>query len=184
MKHNGIQYAEDEMTPIRRLLLMRFPSLAVGLILGLFLSFITSRFEEVIIQNVSVAFFLPFIVYLADAVGQQTQNIYVRDLREGKARFKVYLVKETLIGLILGFVFSLVTATFVLMWFQSSELAIAVSCAVFGAIVTAPIIALIVAEILELEHKDPAVGTGPIATVIQDVISIVIYGIIASSILL
>lgn len=184
MDKDKIQYAEDEVTPFRRLLIMRFPVLALGLILGLGLSFITSRFEEVLLENISVAFFLPFIVYLADAVGQQTQNIYVRDLKAGKANFKIYLIKETFIGLALGLIFSIVTAIFVTFWFKSPEMALAVSLAVFGAVVTAPLIALIVAEVLELEHKDPAVGTGPIATVIQDTVSIVIYGFIASAILL
>jgi Mg/Co/Ni transporter MgtE len=37
---------------------------------------------------------------------------------------------------------------------------------------------------LQLEHSDPAVGAGPIATVVQDTVSILIFGFIASAIIL
>ena len=53
-----------------------------------------------------------------------------------------------------------------------------------ASIAIAPIVALLVTEFLSLEHSDPAVGSGPIATVIQDTLSILIYGIIASAIIL
>jgi magnesium transporter len=61
---------------------------------------------------------------------------------------------------------------------------LAVSVSLFGAVATAPLIALSVTQIFKLEHTDPATGTGPIATVIQDTVSVLIYGFIASAILL
>ena len=75
MPFKKIQYADDGVTPVKRLVEMRVPSLMVGLVLGIVLSFITSRFENVLSENIKVAFFIPFIVYMADAVGTQTQNI-------------------------------------------------------------------------------------------------------------
>jgi magnesium transporter len=179
-----IQYADDDISSVRRLAEMRVPSLLIGLVLGVFLSFITSKFEGVIAKEVQVAFFIPFIVYMSDAVGTQTQNIYARDLRSGKASFKKYLMKESLLGLLLGTSFSSVAFAIIIAWFKSLQLALAVSLGMFGAIVSAPIIALIVTEILQLEHTDPAVGAGPIATVIQDAVSILIYGMIATLIIL
>lgn len=179
-----IQYADDDREPISFLLRLRLPSLFFGLVLGMLLSFITSRFETVLAKNVQVAFFIPFIVYLADAVGTQTQNIYTRDLRTGRASFKKYLLKESILGVILGIVFSIITVPVTLVWFHSTQLATSVSLATFGAVASAPLIALLVTELLELEHTDPAVGAGPLATVIQDTISVLIYGLIASAIIL
>ncbi len=184
MTRKEIQYAEDDREPVKLLLRLRIPSLMLGLLLGLLLSFITSNFETVLSQNISLAFFLPFIVYLADAVGTQTQDIYVRDLKTGKANFKTYLLKESILGIILGLLFSLLTALIVLIWFKSLALTLAVSLGVFGAVLSAPLIALITSEILQLEREDPAVWTGPIATVVQDTVSVLIYGLIASAILL
>ena len=184
MDKDAIKYADDDTESVRFLLRLRIPSLAVGLLLGLVLSFVTSRFEEVLAANISVAFFIPFVVYLAAAVGAQTQSIYVRDLKTGKASFRKYLFKEGALGIILGAIFGLVTAFIIGLWFGSKELAMAVALSTFGAVALAPLIALVVTEILQLEHTDPAVGAGPIATVIQDTVSVLIYGLIASAIIL
>ncbi len=184
MQKEKIQYAEDDTEPVRLLLRLRLPSLVVGLFLGVVLSFIVSRFEAVIAKNISVAFFIPFVVYLADAVGTQTQSIYTRDLKTGKAKFKKYLFKETVLGLALGIVFGLIVGAVVMAWFKSVDLALAVSLATLGAVASAPLVALVVTEIFQLEHEDPAVGAGPIATIIQDTVSVIIYGLIASAIIL
>ncbi len=163
---------------------MRIPPLFFGLLLGFALSFMTSTFEELLVQNVKAVFFLPFIVYMADAVGTQTQTIYVRDLSVGKAKFLNYLLKESALGFILGSIFGVISFVIVSFWLGSAELALAVGIAVLAAIGTAPLVALAVTEILELEHKDPALGAGPLATVIQDTISVVVFGLVASAVLL
>src|SRR3989338_2527631 len=124
--------------------------------------------------HIRVAFFIPFIVYMADAVGTQTQSIYVRDLKSGKAQFHHYLIKETIIGFVLALTSSIIAAIITWVWLASQELSLAVSLGTFGAVLSAPLIALLVAEALQLEHSDPAVGAGPIATVIQDTVSVVI----------
>ena len=179
-----IQYADDDVTPLGRLVRMRIPSLAVGLVLGILLSFVTSWFEIVLTENIKLAFFIPFIVYMADAVGGQTQNIYVRDLRTGHASFKKYLIKEGALGIILGAAASGTVALITIVWFKSWTLTQAISLATFGAIMTAPLIALLVVELFELERTDPAVGAGPISAVIQDILSILIYGAIATLVIL
>ncbi len=178
------EYIDDDRTTIKRLFTLRIPSLLFGLFLGLFLSFVTSRFETVLEQNVAIAYFIPFIVYLSDAVGTQTETIYVRDLKTGKAKFHTYLLKESALGLILGGFFSVLTGAIIMIWFKDMALAWAVSLGVLGAVCSAPIIALCVTELLELEHEDPAVWAGPIATVVQDTVSVIIFGLIASAILL
>ncbi|MBI4137237.1 magnesium transporter [Candidatus Roizmanbacteria bacterium] len=163
---------------------MRIPSLMIGLFLGIILSFITSGFEELLATHIEFAFFIPFVVYMAAAVGGQTQTIYARDLKSGHASFKKYFAKETFLGIILGIIASLAIGIIITVWFRSYTLALAVSMATFGAIACAPLIALLVTHFFKLEHSDPAVGAGPIATVIQDTVSVLIYGLIASWIVL
>ena len=179
-----IKYADDDKYPISTLALMRIPPLLCCLVLGMVLSFVMSRFEEVLAKNVQVAFFIPLVVYMASAVGGQTQGIYTRDLKSGKAKFATYLLKETCLGLILGFLFGALSWFIVETWFGSEELARAIALSMFAAVASAPLVALIITEVFELEHQDPAVGAGPIATVIQDTISVIIYGLISSAILL
>lgn len=184
MNKDKIEYADDDKESVWTLMKLRIPSLLLGLVLGVLLSFVTSRFEEVLARNISMAFFIPFVVYMADAVGTQTQNIYSRDLKSGKARFSKYLIKESILGVALGAIFGLIIFPIIIIWFGAFDLALAVSLSTFGAIASAPLIALLITEILQLDHLDPAVGAGPIATVIQDTTSILIYGFIASAIIL
>ena len=179
-----IQYADDDTSSVKRLVRIRFPSVLLGLALGVLLSFATSQFAAVLSKDIRVAYFIPFIVYLADAVGTQTQNIFARDLKSRQNHFKKYLHKEMLIGAIFGFAAGLTSALISFIWFQSQELSLAVGASMFCAVAVAPMIALFVTEGLQLEHLDPAVGAGPIATVIQDTSSVVIYGLIASLFLL
>ena len=54
----------------------------------------------------------------------------------------------------------------------------------FFIIISPSLVALLTTQISELDCKDPIVGAGPIVTVIQDTISIVVFGIVASLIIL
>lgn len=177
-------YADDDTESIRFLLRLRIPPLIVGLILGIGISFLTSRFEEVLKTNIHTAFFIPFIVYLADAIGTQTQTIYARDLRTRHAKLRNYLFKESILGVVLGMLFGLISWLIIFIWLHDPLLAWSVGLAVVLGVGVAPVVSILTTEFLKDLHEDPAVGSGPIATVIQDMISIVIYGIISSTILL
>lgn len=181
---NHCQYADDDYESVGTLFKLRAPALILGLLLGIGISFVTSNFEEVLSKNIQLAFFLPFVVYVADAIGTQTEAIYSRDLKTGKARFSNYLRKEFALGIIFGFIFGCVSGLVTLLWLRNHLLSLTVSLASFFAIATAPIVALLVAHAFQSANKDPAAGTGPIATVIQDVLSVVIFGLVANMIIL
>ncbi len=183
-ENTKIVYADDDTESIGVLLKLRIPPLLIGLGLGIAISFATSRFEEVLAHNIRVAFFLPFIVYMADAIGTQTQSIYARDLKSGKAKFRNYLIKESALGLVLGLLLGIISGMVVWLWIKERLLAMSVGISMFSAAFSAPLIALIITEIIALTHEDPAVGAGPIATVIQDMMSVIIYGTISSFVLL
>lgn len=179
-----LEYADDDYESVGTLFKLRAPALIIGLFLGIGISFITSGFEKVLSKNIQVAFFLPFVVYIADAIGTQTEAIYSRDLKNGKAKFKKYLRKETALGIIFGFIFAIFSGLITFFWLGNHKLSLSVSLSSFIAIATAPLVALLVAHTFQSAHKDPAAGTGPVATVIQDMLSVVIYGVVASLIIL
>ena len=176
--------ADDDYESIGLLLKIRAPSLLIGLVLGSGISFATSRFAEVLTQSVQVAYFLPFIIYIADSIGSQTEAIYSRSLEKGEAKFGTYLVKESMLGIIFGIAFGTLASVAVLMWLDNGLLAKSIAIATFLAIASAPVTALIVTQACQFIHEDPAAGSGPIATVIQDMISVIIYGTVCSAILL
>ncbi len=183
-KKEKIIYADDNYEPIHTLFKLRLPALVIWLILGIGISFVTSRFEAVLEKNVQVAFFLPFIVYIADAIGTQTETIYSRNLKTGKAKFGHYLHKETVLGIVFGILFGLISGAIALVRLHNELLAISVGIATFSAIAIAPIVALIVTHIFQRLHRDPAASSGPVTTVIQDMTSVIIYGVVCSLIIL
>jgi magnesium transporter len=178
-----MEIADDENEGIGLLLRLRIPWLVLGLIGGVAASFLVSRFESVLSENISLAFFLPLIVYMSDAVGTQTQTIFVRDLTKGTARFTGYLLKEFILGVVVGIVFGAAIGIVAYFWLNSTEVAWTVGLAMAVNIAIAPVVALIVPELLFKEHSDPALGGGPFTTIIQDIISIMVYLLVASLIL-
>lgn len=176
-------YADDARERITQLIKLRLPWLVVGLLGGIGASFIVSRFEDIISKNISLAFFVPFIVYMSDAVGTQTETIFVRNMSKGKPHFIIYIVKEFFFGLILGVLFGGATGLFAYIWLHDPKIAWTVGLAMLANVAAAPIIALIIPEILFKEHTDPALGGGPFTTIIQDILSILIYFLIASVII-
>lgn len=174
---------DDSKEKVSQLFIQRLPWLLVGLVGGILASVIVSRFENVISENISLAFFLPVIVYISDAVGTQTESIYIRNLGRGKVNFFTSLFKEMALGLSLGIIFGLLIFTFAYFWLNNFQIALTVATAMSVNVAIAPIIALIIPGVLLKEHRDPALGAGPFTTVIQDVISLSVYFLIAALIL-
>jgi Mg/Co/Ni transporter MgtE len=48
----------------------------------------------------------------------------------------------------------------------------------------APVLAVVIPNLIYKRHLDPALGAGPVATIIQDLISLIVYFLIASVFLL
>ena len=177
------EVADDARDTVEVLLRMRIPWLIIGLIGGVFVSFIVSRFESVLSKNIALAYFLPFIVYMSDAVGTPTETIYIRNLIKSQISFKMYFIKETIQGILFGALFGSLIGTISFVWLQNLNTSITVGIAMFLTMSAAPAIALIVAEVLFKKHRDPALGAGPFTTLLQNVVSVVIYFIVASFIL-
>ena len=179
-----VTYANDSTGSVSLLLRLRVPWLVIGLVLGAGLSLIVSRFEKGLSENVSLVFFMPFIVYMSDAVGTQTEAIYIRNANKSKYAFSKYLAKEAALGLSLGIIFGLIAFVFAEMWIKNTGVAFSVGLAMMINLTLAPILALCIAVLLKKEHQDPALGSGPFATVLQDGLSLLVYFAVAALIII
>ncbi|HSH31894.1 MAG TPA: magnesium transporter [Candidatus Saccharimonadales bacterium] len=180
----GPIYADDATENVSLLLRLRLPWLIAGLLLGGITTLVVSRFETTLEADVRLAFFIPIIVYMSGAVGAQTESIYVHNLNKHQATLRVYLIKELALGLMLGAIFGAILALFAFVVFGAQAVATTVGLAMFTGVATASIVGLIVPTILKREHQDPSVGAAPVVTAIQDLISLLIYFVIASTIIL
>lgn len=168
---------------INHLIEHRIPWLLLGLLGGLFVTFVVSKYEKILAADVRLAFFIPIIVYLSDAVGTQTETIYVREISERKINFSKYIFKESLIGLGLGLISGLISGAIAYFWLKSLSIGLTIGLTMLINLTIAPILAVIIPSILYKRHTDPALGSGPLATIIQDFISVIVYFLIASIII-
>ncbi|GET37779.1 magnesium transporter [Microseira wollei] len=156
----------------------RLPWLLVGLVGSILATFVVSRFEQVLATRVFVSFFVPGIVYLADAIGTQTEAIVVRGLSFNHSSLQKLLTGEIWTGLLIGLALGGLSFPLVLAAFGNLKLASAVALAILTAGGIATTVGLLFPWLLFRAGKDPAFGSGPVATIIQDVLSLLIYFII------
>jgi magnesium transporter len=159
----------------------RIPWLMVGLAGALLSADMVGWFETRLQEMVALAFFLPGIVYLADAVGTQTETVVVRGLSVG-VQLRTILARESATGLVVGLAIALVATPIVLWRWGNAELALGVGLSLFSACSTATLVAMALPWLLDRLGLDPAFGAGPLATVIQDLLSILIYFAIVTAV--
>jgi len=179
------EYAEEDVMQERvdHLIEHRIPWLIIGILGGLVATVIVSKYKAILSADVRIAFFIPIIVYLSDAVGTQTETIYVRELSERKVNFVKYIFKESVIGLSLGAISGMILGLFATYWLKSSAIGLTIGLTMFINLTLAPVLAVLIPSIFYKRHADPALGSGPVATIIQDLISLFIYFLIASVII-
>jgi magnesium transporter len=158
---------------VGRRLWHRFPWLAAGLAAAMVAAAIVSGFEHGLTAHLELAFFMPGIVYIADAVGTQTEVLVVRGLSVGVPVRRI-VGRELATGLILGLVLAVLAFPVVLLW-ADRPVALTVSTSIWAASTVATLVALSLPWLLSRLGADPAFGSGPLATVIQDLLSLAIY---------
>jgi magnesium transporter len=161
----------------------RLPWLLIGLAGTMLAATVVSRFEQLLARNMAVAFFVPAIVYLADAIGTQTETIVVRGLSLSRLPIGHLLADELRTGLLIGVTLASLAFPVVALAFGDVRLGVSVSVAIVVAGAVATSIGLLFPWMLQRAGSDPAFGSGPVATIVQDVLSLVIYLGIAALVL-
>lgn len=163
-----------EELPMRRVR-HRLPWLLVGLVGSMVATFVVARFESALAAMPALAFFVPGLVYLADAIGTQSEAVAVRGLSLSHVGLAKLIGGELRTGLLIGLVLALLAFPMIWVVFGELHLAAAVALALAGASVVASVLGLLLPWLLARFGSDPAYGSGPLATIVQDVLSLLIY---------
>lgn len=167
--------------PVSRRLLHRLPWLLVGLVGAMASAVLVGSFEAQLDKKVLLAFFVPAVVYMADAVGTQTETLLIRGMSASvdmRTVIRRELLTGVLIGVLIGFVFFL----FAWIAWGDFDVALAVALALTASCSIATSVATALPRLLFRLGSDPAFGSGPLATIIQDLLSIAVYLAIVTSI--
>lgn len=172
-----------EDPPLRRAR-HRLPWLLVGLAGSALATLVVARFEAALAAAPALAFFVPGLVSLADAIGTQREAVAVRGLSLTRAGPPRRLAGELRTGVLIGLV--LAALAFPLAWagFGDLRLALAVSGALACAGLVATGLGLLLPWALARLGTDPAYGSGPLATIVQDLLTLLIDFAIVSAVVL
>lgn len=172
----GARRATSERLSLR--LWHRIPWLLLGLLGSAGAAVLVRGYEEELAADVRLAFFIPGIVYMADAVGTQTETVLIRGLSVGVPLRRVFRL-EVLTGILVGMLLAAITVPAIWLTQGSLQLGLAVGLALLGACAVATAVAMALPWLLNKTGRDPAFGSGPLATVVQDLLSLLIYFAVA-----
>ena len=179
---HGPAAALDE--PVRRRIARRLPWLVFGLFASVVITLVMVSFEEALAADVTVAFFVPALVYIAGAIGTQAVSVSVRGLSTLNVPIAPLLRDELVIGIGIGAVLGTISALAVQLAFANPALSLAVGLAVLTGGAFSAVVGFGLPWLFKQLGSDPALGSGPICTIIQDVASLLIYFMLASALVL
>lgn len=162
----------------------RLPWLVFGLFASSLITLVMIKFEHTISQNVAAAFFVPALVYIAGAIGTQAVSVSVRSLSTHEIEIRKLLRDEMLIGLGIGTVLGSMAASAVLSVFGDPALALAVGLSVLGGGAVSAFAGFSLPWAFLRLGFDPALGSGPICTIVQDAASLALYFLLVSALVI
>jgi len=162
----------------------RLPWLILGLLGGILAAVVIGMFEETLAHELLLAAFIPAIVYMADAVGSQTQMLFVRALAiDHNLHVRSYLLRETIVNSLLGAILASLIFIVSLLWVDSFVISSILGLSIFFTVCSTVMVAIALPWFFHSRGHDPAIASGPLATVLRDILSLLIYLLIASAFL-
>lgn len=162
----------------------RFPWLLFGLLGGLVAAAIVGMFQETLSQNLILASFIPLIAYMAGAVGTQMEIFIIRDfaLHPTFSFLKYFFKQLSVVGLI-GVAVSATAGIITFFLHGNARISLVLGTSLLFAMLFSVLTGLIIPYVFRKLDLDPANGSGPTATIIQDILSVFVYLLVASFIL-
>ncbi len=171
-----------EDTPLRRVAL-RLPWLLIGLGMSSSATAVMASYEQALQANVLIAIFIPALVYITDAIGTQTEAIAVRGLSLRQRPLAYILGGEVITGALIGLALGVLATLGIWLVFGSLTAGLGVGLSLFFAGTIASAVGLSLPWVLSKLGIDPAFGSGPVATIVQDTITILIYFVVMTRLL-
>ena len=182
--YTGGQVDDTMRLSIKQSLSRRLPWLLIGLLGGFLTAGIIRGFEEILHSNLMLAAFIPLIVYMADAVSSQMQVLLIRDISVNRALdFFKYAIRQSYIVLCLGLCTGLAMLAVSYAIYRDLAISLVLCLALLLAVFSSLVSGIMIPYFFSRLKFDPANASGPIATIIQDTLSVLIYFVVATMLL-
>ena len=162
----------------------RFPWLVASSIGGLLAALIMTPFEEDLKLYGSLALFIPVVLGMGGNIGTQSSTVVVRGLAMGLitlGQFRKTIGREVAVGVLLGLAYGLIVGLVAGGIGAAVFYGVVVGLALASSMIIAAIVGSTIPLIFERLHIDPAVATGPFVTTSVDILGILTYFTLATS---
>ncbi len=182
---SGISQDVEANDSIWQLTRARLPWLVLGLVGGVGAAAIMGGFEHMIEKHAVLFLFTPLIAAMAGNVGVQSSAIIVQGIANDDLKGSVgnRLLKEVLLAMLNGIILAILLFIYTYATSGAVLTSLAISVSLFAVIIVAGLIGTFVPLALHKRGIDPALATGPFITTSNDIFGILIYFLIARSII-
>ena len=151
----------------------RFSWLILNMFTAVLASSVIGLFQEEIEKLVALAVLMPIVASMGGNAGTQTVTVAVRALATRQLNYsnlQKFVLKETWVGMINGFLFALLSIVLAYLWFGDKEIAIIMGLAMIANLLFAGVLGTLIPLTLEKFNIDPAISSSVFLTTATDVI--------------
>tara|TARA_Y100001970_G_scaffold121341_1_gene150537 strand:- start:1396 stop:2772 length:1377 start_codon:yes stop_codon:yes gene_type:complete len=151
----------------------RFNWLLLNLFTAIIASVVIGFFQEDIEKVVALAVLMPIVASMGGNAGMQTLAVTIRSIATNeltKNNFSQNIIKEFSIGILNGFIFAIISAIVVQIWFGDTTLSLIISISMVLNMIVAGLFGILVPISLKKMNIDPALASSVFVTTITDVI--------------
>ena len=172
-------------------IIARAPWLFITFVGGIISAWILGLFDGTLSEYAAIILFIPFVIGLAGNIGIQGATIIVRGLATGDIQEDniAHIVKnEILVGVLNGAIFGIICGTLIsltaeILLSTDPLLGLVVGTGIILAVSVASLVGSLTPIIFINLDIDPAISTGPVITVANDILGLAIYLVTAKFIL-
>lgn len=181
LRHHRLLQDDVLTLPLWRSVIHRLPWLYIGLAGALLIALIIQFFESTLQKNIILAAFIPLMVYMSSAVGTQLQVFMIRDIAKNHVLpMSQYLRRQLAVVLTIALLSSALLFIYALAAHRQSDIAFVMGLAMLMTISSSVVTGLLFPFIFIRNRLDPANASGPVGTIVQDMLSVSIYLAIAT----
>lgn len=165
----------------------RFGWLIVLLLTAILTSSIITKYENILTSFTGVIAFLPMIIGTGGNAGSQSSTIVIRGLSLGEIKISDYykvIIKELGVSIIVGLGLAIFNYLRIVVFGGSPSLALTISLTLLFTIMLAKTVGGLLPILAEKLKMDPAIMAAPLITTIVDTLSLMIYVVFVSIILI
>ena len=151
----------------------RFSWLILNMFTAILASTVIGLFQEEIEKLVALAVLMPIVASMGGNAGTQTVTVAVRALATRQLNYtnlQKFVLKETWLGLVNGFLFALLSVLLAYLWFGDKQIALIMGLAMIANLLFAGILGTLIPLTLEKFNIDPAISSSVFLTTATDVI--------------